>query len=234
MSHVGIDGCPAGWVAASDEGVGLFHRIDDLMRHFKFQDTDHGDAVCLIDIPMGLPQTVPRDIEALARQRLIGKGSSVFAVPSRAAVYADDYRAACDLNLAAFGKKLSMQVWNICPKIREVDTYLQSTEAASTRLIECHPELTFSILARKPLAHRKKEAEGVAERLTILESFLPDVRDRYEDALERFRRKDMARDDIIDALALFVCARQGYELLASSMNRDEQGIPIRMAVPVSS
>ena len=71
----------------------------------------------LIDIPIGLPKKESRLCDLLARDKLGPRRSSVFTVPCRDAVYAKNYKEACHTNLRFLEKKISIQAWNICPKI---------------------------------------------------------------------------------------------------------------------
>ena len=66
-----------------------------------------------IDIPVGLPQRAGkggRTAETLVRPLLGERQSSVFSVPSRAALAANNYRDACAIALAACEAKAPMQI----------------------------------------------------------------------------------------------------------------------------
>ena len=83
-------------------------------------------AVVAVDMPIGLPErTGPggRAAENCVRPLLGARQSSVFSVPSRAAIYAPDYAAACAIAQTTSDppRKVSKQLFNIAPKIREVD-----------------------------------------------------------------------------------------------------------------
>lgn len=223
---IGVDGCPGGWFAVSSGGeFQCFSAFEELL-HWA------GTALIYIDIPIGLPERRPRTIEASARVLLTGKGSSVFSIPCRAAVYAQDYASACEQNLAVFGRKLSLQAWYICRKIREVDTCLRQSPALARQLFESHPELTFQLLNHNlPLQHSKKTAAGIRERISILSTRLPRAQHLYDAASARYRRSQLGRDDIVDALALMSLGRQKTILLQDEGGSDEFGIPIRMALP---
>lgn len=229
MITVGVDGCRGGWVSAdSQRGIQRFGGFADLVSYYA---KEKDNVQLLVDMPMGLKQTTPRDVESKARERLRGRASSVFAVPCRLAVYAESYREACDINSRAFGRKLSKQVWNICPKIKEVDGFLRDHPGQCERIFECHPELTFSILAGGPLSFSKRTREGILERLTVLTDYLPEARSIYHQAVETTLRKHVGRDDILDAMALLACGQIGWDLLVDSEEADENGIPIRLAIP---
>ena len=82
-------------------------------------------AVIAIDMPIGLSDAGSRECDVAARKLLQPHGTRVFPAPPRAALaHADDYEAACRASIAATGKSLSKQTWNLLRSIAEVDRYL--------------------------------------------------------------------------------------------------------------
>jgi predicted RNase H-like nuclease len=187
----------------------------------------------LIDMPMGLPEKQIRDLESIARAHLPGRASSVFSVPTRSAVYAKSYQAACDMNARQQGKKISIQAWNICPKIQSIDQLLRDQPQLTDLLYESHPEICFSRLNGKPLVHTKKSAEGIQERLGILGGRNRAMPALFEQALQKYPRKLLARDDVLDAMVLMLTAAGRCLQLRGALRQDEYGIPIRMLVPAT-
>ena len=86
-----------------------------------------------------------------------------------------DY-AAANRWAKADGKGLSRQLWNILPKIREVDALV--TPERQRRLFEMSPELSLAVLAGAPMAHPKTTPAGRTERIDALavKIYLPLVR----------------------------------------------------------
>ena len=122
MFYVGIDACKAGWFAVSLESgsnfsIEIFSNISGLW------DNYHDAKLILIDIPIGLRESgLDERLCDKEARRLLGKrGSSVFPAPCRAAVYANSYEEASLINEKNTGRKLSQQIWNIIPKIKQVD-----------------------------------------------------------------------------------------------------------------
>jgi predicted RNase H-like nuclease len=110
-------------------------------------------AVIAVDIPIGLPERVGyggRAAENAVRPLLGMRQSSVFSVPSRAALAAQDYGEACRIALATSQppRKVSKQLYMIAPKIREVDACLRADAVAAARVFEMHPELAYWRLKR--------------------------------------------------------------------------------------
>ncbi len=95
---------------------------------------------------------------------------------------------------------LSIQSFNILPKIREVDQLM--TLALQQRVHEAHPELAFLALAGAPLQHNKKTPEGREERLCILEGTFRGIRQAFNNDCLVFKRAEVALDDVLDAYVL--------------------------------
>lgn len=208
MIFIGADACRKGWFAVSlgprsNWKIDIYETIEDFGKAFRKA------ALIWIDIPIGLPAAGQRLCDRQARKILRQRASSVFAVPCREALTAKTYRRACRINQRLMGVGLSIQTWNIFPKINEVDKWLRHKKPANQQMRESHPELCFWALAGGgPMAHAKKSPQGFCERYSILEKICPHTEAMVDLALHRFRRKDLARDDILDAIVLAVSA--GY------------------------
>src|SRR6266478_2667801 len=144
----GVDGCRAGWVVAfvgpNDEET----RVRVMGRFADIFVAREQPCLVAIDIPIGLPAHIGpqgRGPERAVRPLLGDRQSSVFAVPSRGAVYAQGYGEACRVALATSDppKKVSKQLFMIAPKIREVDETLRNTPSLTGRVFEVHPEVAF-------------------------------------------------------------------------------------------
>ncbi len=235
MRYVGIDGCRGGWFAVTmgDDGswkTGLFDSLNDVLASFP------GARHVLVDIPIGLPRNAPRTCDREAR-RLLGpkRASSVFPVPCRKAVYARTYERACALNQRAMGVKVSRQAWGICPGIAEADRLMQSSRHLAGTVRESHPELClWALLGGGPLRFPKKTPQGRLERMSILETVFDDAVRVYEQSLAGYARSAVARDDIIDALALVVASwscRGRLLSIPEVPEHDETGLPMEMTIP---
>lgn len=231
---VGVDGCKAGWfsVGLSDGGryeLEVFGALASLVRHFS------SAALILVDIPIGLRDSGPaeRQCDKTARGLVGPRSSSVFPVPVRQALNEATWEDADRVNRRIRGKGLSKQTWAIVPKIAEVDSFLTSTPSERERVREVHPELLFwGLSGRKAMAHNKRGQRGHAERLAVLEHFEPRVREAYRTALDRWQRKEVAHDDVIDAFAAAVTARLGHpgslQTVPEHPPTDAHGLPMEM------
>jgi len=116
-------------------------------------------------------------------------------------------------------------------KIIEVDKLLRSSSHLKNVIRECHPEIAFWALAgKKPMNHVKRSTAGIAERLAHLKAFFPASDEVYQDALNRFTRKDLAHDDIIDAIGLAVTAAYAKEIISIPVipELDEYELPMEI------
>ena len=150
-------------------------------------------AAAAIDIPIGLPARDPRPVDLEARRRLGSRSSSVFPAPVRPVLAAETYAEACAISREVCGKAVSKQLFNILPKIREVDA-LQSPRLQN-QLFEMHPEVSFAQLAGAPMRFHKSTPEGRHERLQALHTVFP-----WAGELSRDRVPGSEPDDVLDAM----------------------------------
>jgi predicted RNase H-like nuclease len=239
----GVDGCRAGWIVAfasvNRNGIGpdVFDvRVRVLTRFADIFVAPEEPQRVAVDIPIGLPEHIGpqgRGPERAVRPLLGERQSSVFAVPSRSAVYAPDYGEACRLaSETSFPpKKVSKQLFMIAPKIREVDETLRSAPVLIGRVFEVHPEVAFWRLnGRRALGEPKKikgrpYEPGLALRRDILSKngFLDAVTGEAAPA-------GAAADDLLDALACAAIARRILAERAAPFPdpplRDAFGLPV--------
>ena len=222
----GIDGCRGGWIVAYTDQhsivvnwIGSLHELKAL-----------GIRSCLIDMPIGL--SAERHIDQDLRQALKPvRHHSVFSTPVRAAVYSDEYVLAKSINKEATGKSISIQSWNICPKIKEVDQFIQVTSNDFTA-IESHPEYCFYRLNQnKHLQHKKSTPAGVDERIKLLHTYKAEYTKAFELALKSFPIKAVEVDDILDALCLHLTGQHELGYIKNEPIKDEKGITMQIAFP---
>ncbi|MDQ2083914.1 DUF429 domain-containing protein [Xanthobacteraceae bacterium Astr-EGSB] len=208
----GVDGCRAGWVVAFLDAGGECRVA--VVERFAEVFAGGPPAVVAVDMPIGLPERVGaagRGPEAAVRPLLGSRQSSVFSVPSRAAVYADDFRAGCRVALATSEppRMISKQLFHIAAKIREVDGFLRGAPELSRHVFEVHPEVAFwRMNGEQALSEPKKvkgrpHGPGLAQRCDLLMAagIAPEVIDRGPPS-------GAAIDDLLDALACALTARR--------------------------
>ena len=210
----GVDGCPAGWMTAllPLEGDGL--RLSVVPRFADVLAAAEAPAVVAVDMPVGLPARIGpagRGPEAAVRPLLGARRSSVFSVPSRRAVYEEDYRAACAIahETSAPPRMMSKQLFHIAAKIREVDTALRADRPAARRVFEVHPEVAFWRLNGGRALDLPKKVKsrpcgpGLALRRDLLVAAgIPAA------VIDAGPPAGAAADDLLDALACALIARR--------------------------
>ncbi|WP_319799659.1 serine/threonine dehydratase [Microvirga rosea] len=237
MWIAGVDGCPAGWIAVlahrdrpSEPVVRIVGHIADLV------DAPERPAVIAVDMPMGLPDRIHgsgRSPEQLIRGLLGARQSSVFAIPSRRAVEAREYRVACALALETSDppRKVSKQGFHLFPKIREIDILLRQRPELAGRLWEVHPELAFWAMNGDRALTEPKKVKGTPyppgltlRRDLLVKAGLP------PDLVAARQPRGAAADDLLDALAGLAVAldiaRGGGRCFPDPPERDAHGLPV--------
>ena len=181
MLALGVDAARGGWIAVALED-GCF--VDAaLERRFSALLERYPEAVVAgVDVPIGLPELGQRrraDIEARA---VVGpRRSSVFFTPSRPALEVPTYREA-----RAIAPSTSAQGWALRSAILDVDG------VRDRRVREVHPEVSFAVLAGRPLAFAKRTWNGQRERVRLLRGAGIQIPESIDAGL-------VPADDVLDA-----------------------------------
>ena len=222
MKYVGVDACSNGWFAGIlNDGRLETNQYDSISALY---DEHHNAQHILVDIPIGVPDTERRACDEEARARLGCRGVSVFYPPCRAVIdeNPDDYERASALNRKNTGDGLSQQAFHILPKIKVVDEFVPAEDEAGNTVWESHPELCFyAFNDLNPIAYSKQSKRGREKRREILRTELPGSDEAYKGAIDEYYRKDVARDDIVDALVL-TAAAQSDSLISLPDGRDHR------------
>ncbi|RXA21691.1 DUF429 domain-containing protein [Methanosarcina sp. MSH10X1] len=239
---VGVDGCRAGWFAVLlamendqnyDWEIGVFPDFSCLIDFLK-ENYGQFEPLILIDIPIGLKKggSGERLSDIAARSILKARKPSIFPVPCREAVYAENYENACEINKRLTGKSISRQSWNIVPKIRDLDTFLIRNETFRSKVKETAPEVCFQAFMGSPMRYPKKSLEGFSERIRALKNLCQSADKIAGSALSRYRRKEVSKDDILDALVAALTAqlgqKYGFEYVPCDPEEDPEGLNIQM------
>jgi predicted RNase H-like nuclease len=231
----GVDGCPAGWVVVFVRPVAGELRVRIVPRFADVLAAPEAPVVAAVDIPIGLPERAGyggRAAENAVRPLLGARQSSVFSVPSRSALAAADYRAACRIALATSDppRKVSKQLFMLTPKIRDVDACLRA-DAGAGRVFEVHPEVAFWRLNGACALDQPKKVKGrcyepglaLRRRLLVDAGFPPAT-------VNSLPPKGAGPDDLLDALACAAIARRIHAGVAQPFpdppERDAFGLPM--------
>ena len=250
MTVAGVDGCKAGWIAVIRNDAGTkaqaFGSFEALLAAIP------DDAVVAVDMPIGLPDFTSkggRGPEMLVRPLLGQRQSSVFSIPSRAAVHAE---AAEFTDLEAWysahrrssqvamqtsepPRGVSIQAFGIFSKIREIDALMIARPELRSRVIESHPEVAlWRLNGRQAMSLPKKikgrvNPDGMEERRVLLARVGHD-----RGFLDQAPPRGAAADDFLDACAMMLIAerhRRGETTsFPSPPGRDIHGIPVAIWV----
>jgi len=230
MRTAGIDGCKLGWILVSfDEGQEHYEVLTD-QEELEAVLGDY-DRV-FVDMPIGLQEDEYTRSCDLELRKLLGSeySSSVFSPPIRPALYAPTYAEA---NLTSFEyteKKLTLQSWNITPKIKMLDELLQKHEAWGDKVLESHPEWLFQKLNGGMIFQKKNLKKGIRHRLELLIQENEWAGEFFRVIKEEYRRVDVGEDDIVDAMVLAYYANQsverGLRTIPQEVPKDAQGLPM--------
>ncbi|MFG1345154.1 DUF429 domain-containing protein [Xanthobacter autotrophicus DSM 431] len=245
LPFAGIDGCRGGWIVARWDGNANL-RLMRVAAVADVFDAPQPPVTAAVDMPIGLPERIGakgRAPERLVRPLLGKRQSSVFSVPSRAAVMAgigdgdesERYRAACAAARASSDppRAVAKQCFHLFPKIAEVDLLLRNRPELCNQLVECHPEVAFFVMnGQRALelpkkVHNRPHPPGLDLRIRLLEAWgIPTDLLNEQNA----RALGAGLDDLVDACACAVSARRMSDGKALSFpdppERDAFGLPV--------
>ena len=231
MKTAGIDGCKAGWILTTfDENPE--YRIIESDENF-ISALREFDRV-FIDMPIGLEdENYTRECDRELRKVLGAEyAPSVFSPPIRPALHAPSYVEANMQSYEYTEKKLTVQAWNITPKIRLLDRVLSEHEDLRESVFESHPELIFMNLNGGMIYQKKNTKKGLRHRLGLIVDREKVADDFFRDIKEEFRRNQVDEDDIVDSMALALAAKgsveKGIKTIPKDPPVDSEGL--RMAI----
>jgi predicted RNase H-like nuclease len=203
-------------VVASRDGVRVVPHLAPVV-----ESAVESGGVVGIDMPIGLPHDRPRACDREARRFLGARRSSIFEPPRRVTLGAADHAEAQRRSVALHGTGLSVQAWNLVPKIREVDQVM--TSALEDHVVEVSPECAVRLLLGRVPAP-KRTAGGAAERRDALEAVFGPLPARLAGSRP---------DDVLDAYAVLWSAERfarGEHVTFGDGARDERGLLMRIVM----
>jgi len=83
------------------------------------------------------------------------------------------------------------------------------------------------------MRYTKKSPDGFSERMKALKNICLAADKITDSALSKYRRKEVAKDDVLDALAAAVTSkigqRYGFQYVPCEPEKDSEGLSIQMA-----
>jgi predicted RNase H-like nuclease len=229
MNIIGLDACKYGWCGVGRINNrlfwGCFSGLEEVVNQYPMINR------ILIDIPIGLSsENYKRTVDAKARTLLDHRKSSIFSPPCREACNAENYKDALALNRKIEGKGISVQAYNISSKIKETDLWVNQ-KSSNIQIFEAHPELCFKTLNNtKDLDYSKHSKEGIDQRKNIIFSHDEALKSVFENLMADFKRSQVKRDDILDAMALYLINKNSEKLktISDENSIDETGKKVRI------
>lgn len=223
----GIDGCRSGWLVVEAH-------TDLSKAELKFasnwHDVNSTARVIAVDMPIGLSRDGVRQCEVEARRLLSPCASRVFKTIARGALRfaQSDWNVANQWSKAQGFGGISKQIWNIRPKIKEIDRAIVPSDQG--RVVEAHPELAFARLNGGRPLDSKHTRGGLQARQAILtrEGFT-----NLDGWLQQLRGRGAKADDVFDACVLVLTARNILRGDAREVpaveQRDSRGLKMAIA-----
>jgi predicted RNase H-like nuclease len=118
----------------------------------------------------------------------------VFSTPIRAALEAGSLPDAVTISRRETGAGISAQAYALRSRVLEVDGWVRS---ADVDVREAHPEVSFAVMAGRPVATSKKSWNGLRQRLALLAGQGIDLGEDLGPAGEA-----AGIDDVVDAAAV--------------------------------
>ena len=234
----GVDGVPDGWVMAvtglaggSTVEFSVWHTLADLWSQAKARRL----RVVAIDMPAGLPGTERREADTEAHRLLGARRSSLFWTPPLCVLDATRHAEANRRSWEETGRGISVQAFNLIPKIRELRDTLAVDDfvpEARPRAVEVHPESSFVCLAGEPMSASKRQPAGEEERLEVLAEAFPNITEAAVTAPPQ-GPPSPGLDDLLDAAAAAWTARRiatGDADCLGEGEHDETGYPMHIWV----
>jgi predicted RNase H-like nuclease len=223
----GVDGCRSGWlIVEADNDLSKA----ELQFASYWHDVNSTARIVAVDMPIGLSRDGVRQCEVEARKLLSPCASRIFKTFSRGALRfaQNDWNVANQWSKAQGFGGISKQIWNIRPKIKEIDRAIAPKDQA--RIAEAHPELAFARLNGGRPLDSKHTRGGLAARQEILTAAGFTNLDNW---LRELRGRGAKADDLFDACVLVLTARnilrgEGREVPVVEQ-RDSRGLKMAIA-----
>ena len=223
-SVIGIDGCKAGWIIAKTlENESISFQIIKNLNDLKRINVSHIG----IDIPLQLSHTGKRFAEIEARSLLKNRACTIFTPPTLNALRAKNYMDACEVNFKECGKRISKQSWNLFPKIKEAQEFLDNKSINKLRVFEVHPELSFMAMNDMSLVQASKKTDiGREIRIKLIQKFFPKF--SFESVRNEYKKNQALDDDILDSVSVLWSTQRIVDNIANFVPKDPKRIDMRI------
>ena len=227
MSNIiGMDGCSAGWFTTkiADKQSLIFNIIEDLNDDYlKKSNLSHIG----IDIPLYLSKTGKRRAEIEARFLLKKRACTIFSPPTFNVLRAKNYIDACEINFKECGNRISKQSWNLFPKIKEAQKFLENNLTFQVGIFEIHPELSFMAMNDMNLIEASKKTDiGKKIRIKLIQKFFPSF--SFESVRKKYKKNQVQDDDILDCISVLWSTQRIVDNIAQSVPKKPEKINMKI------
>ena len=225
-SVIGIDGCKAGWIIAKTlENESISFQIIKNLNDVYLEGINVSHIG--IDIPLQLSHTGKRFAEIEARSLLKNRACTIFTPPTLNALRAKNYMDACEVNFNECGKRISKQSWNLFPKIKEAQEFLENKSINKLRVFEVHPELSFMAMNDMILVQASKKTDiGREIRIKLIQKFFPKF--SFESVRNEYKKNQALDDDILDSVSVLWSTQRIVDNIANFVPKDPKRIDMRI------
>ena len=196
--YVGIDGCPAGWIAVFINEYGVLNvEVKKNLEGFSF-DRQNPNDIILIDMPLGLENRPDGEL----RKTMKKNKSSVFSLSEKLPSTEEEYDSVKDtITMSEQTKAIMHKIYEAKRFAGDAPTFFQFWES--------HPEFCFELLNNRKGLFPKKTGAGQAERLLILKEYLgvAGIEKLLREASKQEKDAFFKFDDLLDAACLAVMAK---------------------------
>jgi len=225
-SVIGIDGCKAGWITAKAlENKSISFQIIENLNDGYLKESNLSHIG--IDIPLQLSHSEKRLAEIEARSLLKNRACTIFSPPTLSALRAKNYIDACDVNFKECGKRISKQSWNLFPKIKEAQEFLQNNSISKLGIFEVHPELSFMAMNDMSLIKASKKTDiGREIRIKLIQKFFPNF--SFALVRNKYKKTQVLDDDILDSISVLWSTQRIVDNIAEFVPRDHKKTNMRI------
>ena len=224
---VGVDWMKGKWLAVElSNNIARYNAFDNIKE--LCEKYENADCI-LIDVPIGLPENADQaeqrpDKSARAYLKNVHRKSSIFPVPFRQMVYAENQQEFWNI-AKSLSAKATPQSYAIINCIRQVDEYLHNNPNWKNKLLESHPECAFQALNNgEGLEFSKHTEKGIELRTKILSKYVKNIK-----PLLMMTPKE-SKEDILDALCLSVTSKIGVKTIPENPKIDSTGLKMQILV----
>ena len=223
---IGIDGCRAGWIITQilDNQFLSFQIIENLNNDYlKKSNLSHIG----IDIPLHLSNKGARLAEIEARRLLKKRACTIFSPPTLKALSEKNYIDACDVNFQECGRRISKQSWNLFPKIKEAQKFVENNLISKLEVFEIHPELSFMAMNDMNLIEASKKTDiGKEIRISLIKKFFPTF--SFQSIRNKYKKNQVLDDDILDSISVLWSTQRIVDNIAQFVPKDPEKMNMRI------